>query len=177
MSFFLIKTWAAQKPDHVNQGRNRSRHHKDARFGSQFAAVQPRRTGESNVEKPTHGCLPAVACADEKKLSEIKSGMPAHCPPERTGFANAQTKNEAEKKNHADIHCVLARFLQVIAGEDCCRDHGRRPKTGTPPKRLQRVAAKGVLFGKAEKNVCDEPKKREPCQVAAMQCQSMQHHR
>src|SRR6476661_216381 len=98
MSFFLIKTWAAQKPDHVNQGCNRSRHHKDARFGSQFAAVQPRRTGESNVEKPTHGCLPAVACADEKKLSEIKSGMPAHCPPERTGFANAQTKNEAEEK-------------------------------------------------------------------------------
>src|SRR5881227_2975299 len=119
MSSFSIRRWAAQKPDHVNQGRNRSRHHKNARFRSQFAAVQPRRTGESHVEKPTDGCLPAVACADEKELSKIKSGMPADRPPERTGVTNAQTKNEAEEKNHPDIHCVLARLLQMIAGENC----------------------------------------------------------
>ena len=64
----------------------------------------------------------------------------------------------------------------MIAGEDCGRNQSRRPETGTPPERLQRVAAKSVFFAKTDENVSDERKKRQPCQVAAMQCQSMQHH-
>ncbi len=65
-SSFIRVLSATQKPDHIDKGRDCGRHHKDARLGSQLAAVEPGGAGKRDFEKMTNWHLTAVACADEK---------------------------------------------------------------------------------------------------------------
>src|SRR5437879_5567426 len=99
--------------------------------------------------------------------------MPTHGPPERPRLAYADAKDESEEKDHADIHCVLSRLLQMVARKDRRRDQGRGPETGPAPERPQRIPTKGVFLGNTDQDVCDKPEEPELRDIFPMQGQSV----
>ena len=81
---------SAQEPKDVNEGCDCCGHHEDARFGPQFAAIEPGRSGKGNLKEMSDRGLSAIISAYEEELPEIKSRVPADRPPERSGAAHAQ---------------------------------------------------------------------------------------